>query len=211
MKVYAVGGVKRTTVSREDESIEIDRTGSHPVCRVYFEKQVFEAAVRVSVTAEDQTRTDYFVKLYIKDTTAPMLKPVSASRISEKRASVIFKSGEKGRYYYKVTEKGGSDQIDTSGKGVEGIAGANIITLKKLTAGEKEIYIVMKDAAGNFSKVLTVSIPDSRKSGSSGEHIKHISSGTTGRREPGGQQSSAYIRNSEDSVEGRKRSTEKDE
>ena len=201
VKVYALGGIKSTTVSREDESIEMDRTGRHPVCKIYFEKQIFEAAVRVSVTAEDGTRTDYFVKLYIKDTTAPILKAVSVSRISEKRASVIFKSGEKGRYYYKVTQKGGNSQIDTSGKGVEGVAGTNIITLKKLTAGEKEIYIVMKDAAGNFSKILTISIPDSRKSGSSGEHIKHISSGTTGRREPGGQQSSAYIRNSEDSVE----------
>ena len=34
VKVYAVGGVKKSTVSKEDESIEVDHTGSHPVCRV---------------------------------------------------------------------------------------------------------------------------------------------------------------------------------
>ena len=201
VKVYAVGGVKKSTVSKEDESIEVDHTGSHPVCRVYFEKQVFEASVRIAVTAEDQTRTDYFVKLYIKDTTAPVLKPVSASRISQKKASVIFKSGEKGRYYYKVTEKGGSDQIDTSGKGIEGIAGTNIITLKKLSAGEKEIHIIMKDEAGNFSNVLTVSIPDSRKSGSTDKNKENNISGSSGKKGPGGQQSTAYIRNNKDSVE----------
>ena len=114
---------------------------------------------------------------------------------------MIFKSGEKGRYYYKVTEKGGSDQIDTSGKGIEGIAGTNIITLKKLSAGEKEIHIIMKDEAGNFSNVLTVSIPDSRKSGSTDKNKENNISGSSGKKGPGGQQSTAYIRNNKDSVE----------
>ena len=73
--------------------------------------------------------------------------------------------------------------------------------MKKLSAGEKEIHIIMKDEAGNFSNVLTVSIPDSRKSGSTDKNKENNISGSSGKKGPGGQQSTAYIRNNKDSVE----------
>lgn len=202
VKVYALGGVKGSTVSREDESIKTETVDGHFCCKVYFEKQIFEASVRVSVTAEDGTQKDYFVKLFIHDTTAPVLKAVSASRINVKKASVIFKSSEKGRYYYTVTDKKSIIVPDTSSKGYEGIEGTNIITLNSLKKGKKYIHIIMKDDFGNFSKVLTVSIPDSRKSAS--DNHKNQESGNRGGKHPGGpegKQSSAYTRDNRESVE----------
>ena len=190
VKVFALSGIKGSTVSKEDESLELKEKDGHRYCQVYFEKQEFEAAVRVCVTAEDGSIQNYFVDLAIKDTTPPVIKRVTASRITEKKASVIFKASEKGKYYYSVTEKNGSKNIDTSGKGIDTIAGTNIITLDNLTAGEKEIHIIMKDNFNNFSETLTISIPESRLK-SSGAHA--------GR--PGGHSSSMYIRKRKNSVE----------
>ena len=59
----------------------------------------------------------------------------------------------------------------------------------------------MKDEAGNFSSVLTVSIPDSRKNGSTDDNKGNNISGSSGKKGPGGQQSTAYVRNNKDSVE----------
>ena len=177
VKVYALGGIKGNTVSREDESIAAEKVNGHFCCKIYFEKQVFEAAVRIMVTAEDGTQKNYFVKLFIQDTTAPVLKAVSASRISEKKASVIFKASEKGRYYYSVTDKKSVSRLDTSGKGIEGISGTNIITLNNLKKGPKFIHIIMKDDFGNFSEILTVSIPDIRKTASVDNKTQEAGSG----------------------------------
>ena len=151
---------------------------------------------------EDGTEKNYFVKLFIQDTTAPVLKAVSASRISEKKASVIFKASEKGRYYYSVTDKKSVSRLDTSGKGIEGISGTNIITLNNLKKGPKFIHIIMKDDFGNFSEILTVSIPDSRKTASVDNKTQEAGSGG---KNPAaateGNQSSEYIRGQKDSVE----------
>ena len=201
IKVYALGGIKGSTVSREDESLAAEMVDGHLCCKIYFEKQVFEAAVRIMVTAEDGTEKNYFVKLFIQDTTAPVLKAVSASRISEKKASVIFKASEKGRYYYSVTDKKSVSRLDTSGKGIEGISGTNIITLNNLKKGPKFIHIIMKDDFGNFSEILTVSIPDSRKTASVDNKTQEAGSGGKNPGGPEGNQSSEYIRGQKDSVE----------
>ena len=189
VKVYALSGVLGSTVSREDESIATEQLNGHLCCKVYFEKQLFEAGVRICVTAEDGSMENYFVDLAIHDTTAPQIKRVTASRITEKKASVIFKASEKGTYYYSVTEKGGSTEISTSGKGTEAIAGTNIISLNDLTKGEKEIHIIMKDLAGNFSNKLTIEIPNSR-----------LTNTNRNPGRPGGHQSSRYLRNRNGSV-----------
>ena len=201
IKVYALGGIKGSTVSREDESLAAEMVDGHLCCKIYFEKQVFEAAVRIMDTAEDGTEKNYFVKLFIQDTTAPVLKAVSASRISEKKASVIFKASEKGRYYYSVTDKKSVSRLDTSGKGIEGISGTNIITLNNLKKGPKFIHIIMKDDFGNFSEILTVSIPDSRKTASVDNKTQEAGSGGKNPGGPEGNQSSEYIRGQKDSVE----------
>lgn len=49
-----------------------------------------------AVTAEDGTRKNVYLTLRLTDKTAPVLKKVSASRISTDKASVVYKTSEKG-------------------------------------------------------------------------------------------------------------------
>ena len=95
------------------------------------------------------------------DNTPPTLTAGKAERTNETAATVTFSSSEAGTYYYKIVESGSNaPTIDTSGTGTACIAGNNTISLSNLTgAGAKDIYIAAKDAAGNVSDPLTITIP----------------------------------------------------
>ena len=96
------------------------------------------------------------------DTTAPALSGVSATRTSETTATVTFTSDEAGTYYYEVVENSeDAPTIDIIGMGTSCARGENTISLDSLTgAGAKDIYIVVKDAAGNVSSpALKMTIP----------------------------------------------------
>ena len=95
------------------------------------------------------------------DTTAPTLTTGSAARTGEATATVTFTSDEAGRYYYTVVESGAAaPAIDTSGAGTACGTTEQTISLDSLTgAGAKDIYIVVKDAAGNDSNKLKMEIP----------------------------------------------------
>ena len=95
------------------------------------------------------------------DTTAPTLTPGSATRDSETAATVKFTSDEAGEYYYAVVESGAEEpSIDTTVAGTSCISGENTISLTTLTGlGAKDLYIVVKDAAGNVSQQLKITIP----------------------------------------------------
>ncbi|MCU7651719.1 DUF6273 domain-containing protein [Acutalibacter sp. LFL-21] len=95
------------------------------------------------------------------DTTAPTLTPGSATRDSETAATVKFTSDEAGEYYYAVVESGDTaPTIDTTGDGTTCISGTNTISISDLTdTAAKDIYIVAKDAAGNVSQSLKITIP----------------------------------------------------
>ena len=95
------------------------------------------------------------------DTTAPTLTPGSATRDSETAATVKFTSDEAGEYYYAVVESGAEEpSIDTTVAGTSCISGENTISLTTLTGlGAKDLYIVVKDAAGNVSQPLKITIP----------------------------------------------------
>ncbi|BFL38582.1 S-layer homology domain-containing protein [Agathobaculum sp. NSJ-28] len=115
----------------------------------------------------DDTRlTDYGSKMIdvqsAVDTTAPKLTSGSATRDSETDATVKFTSSEAGEYYYAIVESGASEpEITTTGTGTACTAEENTISLTKLTGnGAKDIYIVVKDEAGNVSKKQKVTIPE---------------------------------------------------
>lgn len=95
------------------------------------------------------------------DTTAPTLTPGSATRESETAATVRFTSDEAGTYYYAVVESGADEpSIGTTVAGTSCISGENTISLDALEGtGAKDIYIVAKDAAGNVSQQLKITIP----------------------------------------------------
>lgn len=116
---------------------------------------------------DDTKRTDYasaFASVALTvtgDTTAPTLSHVSTSRTDMAKASVRFNSDEAGSYYYAVVESGADEPtIDTSGVGISCDAAEHDILLENLAdAGAKDIYIVAKDAAGNVSNKLKITIP----------------------------------------------------
>lgn len=96
------------------------------------------------------------------DTTAPTLTTGGATRTSETNATVTFTSDEAGTYYYEVVESGaGEPTIDTTGTGTPCDTTQQTIFLNSLTgAGAKELYIVAKDAEGNVSQPVKITIPE---------------------------------------------------
>ena len=171
IKVYAVGGVKGTTVNKDETISSKQSADGHDYWEIYFEKGTTTAEVRICVKAEDGTIKNYFVKLSIKDLTAPVLRRVSASRISLEQASVVFQTNEGGTYYYAVTEKGAKAPRISRSNGTDVLEGTVTISLSGLTKGEKEVYVILTDAAGNESEVLILQVPDVRSSGYTGSVI----------------------------------------
>ena len=88
------------------------------------------------------------------DMVAPKIEAISGERINASSAKVTFYSNEAGSYYYRV----GSSRIDTSGSGTPCVEGNNTIDVSGLTSTEQKIYIAVKDAAGNVSNTILITI-----------------------------------------------------
>lgn len=85
-----------------------------------------------------------------KDVTAPSLSEVSAARTDAASGSVTFTSGEAGRYEIRVLEKGAAAPTAFSGEGT--VCGTQKITAKiTLTAAAADVYVLVKDEAGNLT------------------------------------------------------------
>lgn len=111
---------------------------------------------------DDTKLTDYASQLceVTFDTTAPALTAGATTRDSETSATVKFTSSEAGTYYYAVVESNeAAPTIDTTGTGTACDTTEQTISLTSLTADAKDIYIVVKDAAGNVSEKLKIEIP----------------------------------------------------
>ena len=115
--------------------------------------------VKFTVTAENGDTKEYTIVVKYDAPAAPELTNGSAERTSDKEATVKFTSGEAGTYYYAVVNKGATTPtVDTTKNGKNAVAGENVITLNNLTAGAREIYIVVKNAGGVESAALKVDI-----------------------------------------------------
>lgn len=116
--------------------------------------------VKFTVTAENGYTKEYTIVVKYDAPAAPELSNGSAERTSDKEATVKFTSGEAGTYYYAVVNKGATTPtVDTTKNGKNAVAGENTITLNNLTAGAREIYIIVKNASGVESAVLKIDIP----------------------------------------------------
>ena len=172
VKVYAISGIKAGTVEKDETITGTKDNKDRPYWKIFFADQEKEAKVRLEVKAEDGTTRDYYITLKLTDTTAPVLKKISASRISTDTASAVYKTSEKGTCYYQVIEAGAKiPSLDTGGEGTEVLAGTNTITLTGLSSGEKDLVIVVKDAAGNVSDSLVMGIPDIKTAGTPGNLV----------------------------------------
>lgn len=115
--------------------------------------------VKFTVTAENGDTKEYTIVVKYDAPAAPELTNGTAERTSDKEAIVKFTSGEAGTYYYAVVNKGATTpKVDTTKNGKNAVAGENTITLNNLTAGAREIYIVVKNAGGVESAALKVDI-----------------------------------------------------
>lgn len=114
-----------------------------------------------TVTAEDSSTKDYIIAITQPSVSdKPVLSNGSATRTSDKAATVTFTSSAAGSYYYKVVESGAAaPDIDTGTSGTTAVAGTNTISLSNLAAGARDIYIVVKNAAGDVSNKLKIAIP----------------------------------------------------
>ena len=95
------------------------------------------------------------------DTIAPVLSSGSVNRISDTQASIGFTSSEAGYAYYIVQDSGAAAPANTAVRnGVPlGVVTAGANSGKKvvtLTAGAKDIYVVVQDPAGNISEPLKI-------------------------------------------------------
>lgn len=167
VKVYALAGIRGSSVQKDETISPGVSEDGHSFWKIIFAEGEKEAKIRLQVVAEDGTQKNIYLTLKLTDKTPPVLKKVSASRISSDQASVVYKSSEKGYRYYKVVDAdSGIPKISTKGKGTEIQAGTDTITVTGLTSGEKDLAVVVKDASGNISETLVIRIPDIR--GSSG-------------------------------------------
>ena len=111
---------------------------------------------------EEDDWSDLGSKIGYFDGTAPTLQTVDAIRTSAKEAVVTFTSNEEGSYYYAVVESG-ADKPDIDTSEIGALCKANENTVISLSDFEnedaKDIYIVVKDAAGNVSDPLSIEIP----------------------------------------------------
>lgn len=93
------------------------------------------------------------------DTTAPVLTAGAVDRTSDTAATVKFTSDEAGNYYYAVVDANAeAPTIDTTAEGTPCDTTEQTISLT-LTAGAKDVYIVVKDAAENVSLPLKIAVP----------------------------------------------------
>ena len=101
------------------------------------------------------------LSITVSDATAPTLTAGTATRTGEATATVSFTSNEAGSYYYALVEHDATaPTVDTSGEGAACGTTEQTISLSSLTgAGAKDIYIVVKDEAGNVSPSLKMEIP----------------------------------------------------
>lgn len=92
------------------------------------------------------------------DITDPIITAGDVNRTSDTEATVKFTSSESGQYYYEaVDDNAGDPNIDTSGPGL--YCGTTEVTFQAvLTPGAKDLWIYVKDAAGNVGK-LKIDIP----------------------------------------------------
>ena len=87
--------MKASTVEKDESIKDHDDRMGHRYWKLVFADNERKLEVRIQVTASDGMKKDYYLTLSTMDTTPPVLKKISASRISTDTASVVYKTSEK--------------------------------------------------------------------------------------------------------------------
>lgn len=152
----SVSQMRGADTGHDDATSELKWSSGNVMCNMEL-----NTPATFTVTAADGvTQKTYTIKIVHEGADKPVLSNGSANRISDKTATVTFTSSAAGSYYYKVVTSGAAEpDIDTSKSGSAAVAGSNTITLNNLTAGARDIYIVVKAADGTSSDMLKIEIP----------------------------------------------------
>ena len=152
----SVSQMRGADTGHDDATSELKWSSGNVMCNMEL-----NTPATFTVTAADGvTQKAYTIKIVHEGADKPVLSNGSANRISDKTATVTFTSSAAGSYYYKVVTSGAAEpDIDTSKSGSAAVAGSNTITLNNLTAGARDIYIVVKAADGTSSDMLKIEIP----------------------------------------------------
>lgn len=141
-----------------DDKGQVDSWGSGNVlCYMDLNK-----AVTFTVTAEDGSTQAYTITIaYTEpDPDQPVLTAGTVDRTSDSEAKITFTSDMAGKYYYRLAESGAvTPDMDISGDGLTAKKGTNTISLTTLSAGAKDLYIVVVSSNGKVSDVLKIEIP----------------------------------------------------
>lgn len=116
----------------------------------------------ILVTAEDESTKTYTINFTVAaDSTQPVLAAGDVSRISDTEATVKFTSNKTGEYFYGIVDEGEkAPPLDGSGAGIACDNSEQTISINDLTSGAKDIYILVKDSAGNISEPLKINISE---------------------------------------------------
>ena len=145
----------------------IDTTGTGMACDTSEQTISLDAltagAKDIYIVVKDESNnvgTALKIDIPANDGTAPTLSTGTAIRTSDTESTVKFTSDEAGTYYYEVVEdNSAAPAIDTTGAGTTCDTSEQTISLNALTAGAKDIYIVVKDESNNVSTALKIDIP----------------------------------------------------
>lgn len=119
-------------------------------------------AVKFTVTAEDGSTQDYTITIaYTEpDPDKPVLTVGTVNRTSDSEAKFTFTSDTAGKYYYKLAESGSAvPDMDLTGAGLTAKKGTNTVSLTTLSAGAKDLYVVVVSNDGAVSDPLKIEIP----------------------------------------------------
>ncbi|HYE82167.1 MAG TPA: YDG domain-containing protein [Clostridia bacterium] len=93
------------------------------------------------------------------DTTKPTLSAVMAVRTSHNGATLKFITSEAGQYYFVTVEEGDPEPAINTNIAGHACGAGQITFTPTLTPGAKDIYIKVKDEAGNTSTALKITVP----------------------------------------------------
>ncbi len=110
-----------------------------------------ESALSVSFGAGDSTvRLSYAGAAtdidYLTISNPQLSAGAVARSADDSQATVKFTSSTAGTYYYAVVDSGAAASVDTSGAGTACVQGENTLSLSGLSAGNKDVYLRVKDS-----------------------------------------------------------------
>jgi len=140
--------------------ITIDTNGIYIITNGKNKAQEDYEAITAKIGYFEYNDETSYVWVKSTDTTAPSLTAGTVDRTSDTEATIGFTTDEAGTAYYLVVNSGDTAPTSTAVKAGTslGSVAASAVSDKSvaLTAGAKDIYVVVEDASGNISVPLKI-------------------------------------------------------